>query len=331
MRTRDQLNDDDCQWQACRDRLPLRGSSASMGYQMEEGTQELMTSIICWNNNSEDWYPGLWAVADSRVSSDAGTMTDSLQKLFVLPVNIYQGGATVTREHSHKILSVCYGFAGSTLIGTSVKDILALCLDNLTEMNYYDENGDVSKSIEERMPSIEEIAKLTQKIAQKYLMAMGSNHPNNARCEIVIFGFCKKYNDTKIYVLKNSPEQPAKIRFEEKNISGGEYVILGDRKEDVRKEIERKNIACAEEQYWKGRTPIIALQQIIKNTSLATIGGHAQICMANRFVSRTMYISDVTSEKLLLLGFDMFTDFGSLGGFSISFNPTLAIEQRLIE
>lgn len=290
-----------------------------------------MTSIICWNNKNEDWYPGLWAVADSKVSSDAGTMTDSLQKLFVLPVNIYHGEAKVTREHSHKVLSICYGFAGSTLIGTSVKDILALCLDNLTEINYYSESGDISKPIEERIPSIEEIAKLTQKIAQKYLIAMGAYHPSNARCEIVIFGFCKKHNDSKIYVLKNSPEQPAKISFEEKNISGGEYVILGDRKEDVRKEIERKNTTCAKEKYWKGRTPIIALQQIIKNSSLATIGGHTQICIANRFVSRTMYISDFTGEKLLILGFDMFSDLGNLGGFSISFNPTMAIEERLIE
>ncbi|NMY90436.1 hypothetical protein [Pseudomonas oryzihabitans] len=290
-----------------------------------------MTSIICWNNKHEDWYPGIWAVADSKVSSDAGIMTDSLQKLFVLPVNIYQGEDEVTREHSHKILSVCYGFSGSTLIGTSVKDILALCLDNLTEMNYYDESGDISKSIEGRIPSIEEIAKLTQKIAQKYLIAMGAYHPNNARCEIVVFGFCKKHNESKIYVLKNSPEQPAIVSFEEKNFWGEEYVILGDRKEDVRKEIERKNIACAEEKHWKGRAPIVALQQIIKNSSLETIGGHIQICMANRFVSRTMYISDNVDEKFFILGFDMFSDFGSLGGFSISFNPTMAIEKRLIE
>ena len=302
-----------------------------MGCQIEEGMRKLMTSIICWNNKSEDWYPGLWAVADSRVSSDAGTMTDSLQKLFVLPVNMYQGKSEVTREHSHRILSICYGFAGSTLIGTSVKDILALCLDNLTETNYYDENGGIPKSIGERVPSVEEVAKLTQKIAQKYLMAMGTYHPNKARCEIVIFGFCKKYNDTKIFVLKNSPEQPAEISFEERDVSGGGYVILGDRKEDILKEIERKNIKCANEKYWKNRTPIIALQQIIKDSSLATIGGHAQICMATRLVSRTMYISDVASQNPLLLGFDMFTDFGRLGGFSISFNPTLAIEARLIE
>lgn len=313
------------------DRLPLQGTSALMRCQIEEGMRELMTSIICWNNKSEDWYPGIWAVADSRVSSDAGPMTDSLQKLFVLPVNIYQGEATVTREHPHRILSVCYGFAGSTLIGTSVKDILALCLDNLTEMSYYDENGDISKTLEERMPSIEEIAKLTQKIAQKYLMAMGSYYPNKARCEIVIFGFCKKYNDTKIFVLKNSPEQPAEISFEEMDVSGGGYVILGDKKEDILKEIERKNIACAEELHWKNRTPIIALQQIIKDFSLPTIGGHAQICMATKLVSRTMYISDAASQSFPLLGFDMFTDLGMLGGFSISFNPSLNIESRLIE
>lgn len=290
-----------------------------------------MTSIICWNNESEDWYPGLWAAADSRVSSHAGTMTDSLQKLFVLPVNIYQGEAAVSRSHSHKILSVCYGFAGSTLIGTSVKDTLALCLDNLTEMNYYNKTGEVSLLLDERIPSIEEIAKLTQKIAQKFLIAMGSCHPNQARCEIIVFGFCKKHNDAKIFVLKNSPEQPEIISLEERDVSSGGYVILGDKKEDVLKEIERKNITCAKEKYWKSRTPILALQQIIKNSALATIGGHIQICMATRLVSRTSYILDVASESFLLLGFDMFTDFGNLGGFSISFNPTLAIERRLIE
>jgi hypothetical protein len=224
-------------------------------------------------------------------------MTDSLQKLFVLPVNIYQGENTVTRERPHRVMSVCYGFAGSTLIGTSVKDILALCLDNLTETNYYGENGDISRTFEERMPSIEEIARLAQKIAQKHIIAMGSYHPNNARCEIVIFGFCKKCNDTKIFVLKNSPEQPAKISFEEKNISYGGYVILGDKKEEILKAIERKNIACSEELYWKNRTPIVALQQIIKDSSLSTIGGHAQTCIATKFVSRTMYISDVTKRK----------------------------------
>lgn len=290
-----------------------------------------MTSIICWNNKNEDWYPGLWAVADSRVSSGAGIMTDSLQKLFVLPVNIYQGEAVVTRERSHKILDVCYGFAGSTLIGTSVKDILALCLDNLTEVSYYDESGDLPMSIEERTPSIEEIAKLTQKIAQKFLMALGAFDPNKASCEIVVFGFCKKHNDTKIYVLKNSPKQRAEVGFEEKRISEGEYVILGDRKEDVRKEIERKNVTCTGEQYWKSRAPIIALQQIIKDSALSTIGGHVQICMATKLASRTMYISDFTSEEFILLGFDMFSDFGNLGGFSISFNPALAIEDRFIE
>lgn len=290
-----------------------------------------MTSIIVWNNKSDDWYPGLWAVADSRVSSDAGAMTDSLQKFFVLPVNIYQGEARITRQCPRKILSVCYGFAGSTLIGNGVKDILALCLDNLIETNYYDGKAEITKSIEDRMPSIEDVAKLTQKIAQKYLVSVGTLHPKNARCEIAVFGFCKKHNDTKIYILKNSPERPADIGLEERSIADGEYVILGDRKQDVRKEIERKNITCAEEGYWRGRTPVIALQQLIKNSPLATIGGHAQICMASRFVTRTMYVSDFTNEEIFLLGFNMLTEFGSLGGFSIIFSPALAIEERLIE
>lgn len=292
---------------------------------------ELMTSIICWHNKSEDWYPGLWAVADSRVSGDSGTMTDSLQKLFALPINVYEGDSRFTREHCHRILHVCYGFAGSTLIGTAVKDILASCLDNLSELAYYDENGDVARSIDERMPSIEDIARLGQKIAQKYLIAMGFSYPLSARCEILIFGFCKKSYSHKIFVLKNAPEHPADIGFEEKNISDGEYLILGDKVEVVREEIERKNITCAEDPYWKGRAPIVALQQIIKDSSLASVGGYAHLCIATRFCSRTMYVSNSGNQDFQLLGFDMLSDFGTLGGYAVSMSPTLGTESRLID
>ncbi|MBC3489499.1 hypothetical protein [Pseudomonas taiwanensis] len=254
-----------------------------------------------------------------------------MQKLFVLPVNLYRDDSQLTREYCRRILNVCYGFAGSTLIGTSVKDILALCLDNLAELNFYDGEGEVSRNLGERMPSIEEIARLAQKIAQKYLLAMGQCHPKNARCEIIIFGFCKKLNDTRAFVLKNTPEEPALVGFEEMDVSGGEYLVLGDKKEEVLKEAERKRSACAEERYWKGRAPILALQQIIKNSSLSSIGGYAQICMATSFASRTMYIADVASHKFPLLGFDVFTELGALGGFSISLNPSLVIDERLID
>ncbi|MCC8605873.1 hypothetical protein LN466_13115 [Xanthomonas vesicatoria] len=298
---------------------------------IEEGTRELMTSIICWNNKHDEWFSGLWAVADSRVSSNAGPMTDSLQKLFVLPVNIYPHESALTTQQPSKVLSVCYGFAGSTLIGTSVKYILALCLDNVSELAYYDKYGDVSRSLEERMPSVEEIAKLAQKIARKYLLALGTLHPNRAHCEIVIFGFCKKMSDTKVFVLRNSPERPAEISLEERDISGGGYVILGDRKQDILKEIERKNTTCADITHWKGRAPVIALQQIIKVSSLSTIGGHVQICVASRLISRTIYTSDIASQSLSVLGFDLLTELGQLGGFSISFNPSLRIEMRLID
>ncbi|MDY1046952.1 hypothetical protein SOM55_09080 [Pseudomonas coleopterorum] len=290
-----------------------------------------MTSIICWNNQSEDWYPGLWAVADSRVSGNTGTMTDNLQKLFTLPVNLYEGDARITRERCQRILHVCYGFAGSTLIGTAVKDMLASCLDNLSEVAYYDERGDVDRSAEERMPSIEEIAKLAQKIAQKYLIAVGFSYPDNARCEILIFGLCKKSKGYKIFVLRNAPEHPAEIRIEEKRIASGEYLILGDKVEVVQEEIERKNITCGEDPYWKGRTPILALQQIIKDSSLSSVGGYAHLCIATRFCSRTMYISDSGPQRFQLLGFDMLSDFGMLGGYCVSMSPTLGTESRLID
>lgn len=291
-----------------------------------------MTSIICWSNNhTEEWYPGVWAVADSRISSSAGIMTDSLQKLFVLPVRGYRGESTLTKEYSNAILNVCYGFAGSTLIGTSVKDVLALCLDNLAEIDFYDGEGEVTKTLAERIPSLEEVARLAQKIAQKYLLSIGQSHPHSARCEIVVFGYCKVQSRSKVFILKNTPDDPAVVGFEEKDISDGQYVVLGDRKEEVVREIARKNDVCGQDRYWKGRAPIIALQQIIKDSSMSSIGGYAQMCMATKLTSVTLYVADVESHKFPMLGFDVFTDLGVIGGFSISINPSLVIDRRFID
>ncbi|MGG7597979.1 hypothetical protein ACQ4OD_13165 [Pseudomonas sp. WC1] len=290
-----------------------------------------MTSIICWKNAVDEWYPGVWAVADPRVPSHVGMMTDSLQKLFVLPVNLYQDESVFTREYSKRILNVCYGYVGSTLVGSGVKDILALCLDNLSEVEYCDVDGEVIKSIEERMPSLEEIAGLTKKITQKYLLALGELHPSSVRCEILIFGFCKRTYMEKAFLIKNSPQESAVVSLEELDFSDSEFFVLGDKKCDVLKEIERKRTFCAQFPRWLGRAPIFALQQIIKNSSLSSRGGFAQVCIATKVVSRTVYIADVDNSNFPLPGFDVFVELGAIGGFSISLNPSLTIDKRFID
>lgn len=288
-----------------------------------------MTSVVCWLNN-DVWYPGIWAVADSRVSSDAGSMSDSLPKLFAIPLNIYEGENKITRQSPQRMLNVGFGFAGSSLIGNSVKEVLALCLDNLSETAYYDKEGELVVPLRDRIPTIEEVAILAQKIAKKYLMHLGVCHPQSARCEIVVFGYCKVRNYNRVFLLKNSPESPGDISVEEKDIGNEGYVILGDRKQEVMDMIEAKNKKCSSEPYWEGRGPIMALQQIIRNSSVPTIGGCIQICVVTDFTARTMYLSDESNNSMPLLGFDLFTDLGALGGFSLDFSPCLSMNEKLL-
>lgn len=56
------------------------------------------------------------------------------------------------------------------------------------------------------------------------------------------------------------------------------FLYWAVKKDDVLKEIERKRAFCAQFPRWLGRAPIFALQQIIKNSSLSSIGGYAQVC-----------------------------------------------------
>ncbi|WP_313055511.1 hypothetical protein [Atlantibacter hermannii] len=291
-----------------------------------------MTSIICWLNTDEnEFFPGLWAVSDSLVCSGAEPLTDALPKLFPLPVNSYDISDSILKQNPNNLLNIGYGFAGSTLIGTAVKDILTMCLDNLSEISHIRNGEEVELSIDKRMPSIEDIAFLTGRIAKKYIMSMGYYHPKNAKCEIVIFGYCKKNKAYKIFVIRNNPDHPDNIIVDEKNLEESPYVILGDKKNEVLGMIKTKNELCLSTRYQTGRGPIIALQQIIKNELSTTIGGHLQICIASRLKSLTMYTSVLSEEGYFpFLGFSH-EEIGLLGGFSINKGIGLKIFDDLLD
>ncbi|UAN48161.1 hypothetical protein KGP17_11835 [Serratia sp. JSRIV001] len=289
-----------------------------------------MTSVVCWLNNDE-YFPGIWAVSDSRVSSNGGVMTDSLQKLFAIPLNLYGEDDLILKQNPKKILNVGFGFAGSTLIGSSVKEILTICLDNLSEIAYYDKAGTVDVSIDKRTPSIEEIALLTGRIAKNYLLSMGFCYPKSARCEMVIFGYCPKEKTNRIFLIKNSPARPEVILVEEQAVGEDTYVILGDKKNEVYEMISKKNEICKLTPFDQGRGPIVALQQIIKDEAVTTIGGHVQICITTSSMARIMYVSILSEFKFSpFLGFD-FSDIGTLGGFTINVSPGMSINEKLLD
>ena len=80
-----------------------------------------MTAIACWINREE--HESIWVVSDSRITQQNSTLTDHCPKLFSIPVSVIRKSDTY-RIYPQKILELGFGFAGSTMIGINVKEML---------------------------------------------------------------------------------------------------------------------------------------------------------------------------------------------------------------
>lgn len=279
-----------------------------------------MTSIICWLNN-DDYFRGLWAVADSRVTVSGGVLSNNAPKLFSVPVYCY-GQDDLFHERPIKILNPIFGFAGSTFIGLNVKEVLANYLGNLQELSYY--GGNVP-TFEERTPTIREIAELTKRIGEIYLHSVGKLTPAAARCEFVLFGFCRKSNAFKIFTLSNSPANPATIAIAEHAVSMEDFLILGDKKEEVSAAVVamRAQLVVGSSN-WR-RAPVAVMANILRSEEeTATIGGYLQLWAALRHGNRLLTVSHTKSHLRQYLGIDMYDTLGHVGGFTTAFSIGLS-------
>ncbi|WP_156403734.1 MULTISPECIES: hypothetical protein [unclassified Massilia] len=270
-----------------------------------------MTSIVCWLND-DIFLKGLWAVADSRVTNAYGVLSDNVPKLFSIPLQYYMDG-DVFHERPVKILWPMFGFSGSTLIGLNVKEILSNYLGNLSPISYY---GGPLPTIEERTPTLFEIAELAKRIGEIYLRSVGQLSPGAAKCEFVLFGFCRRSGKFRVIKLFNTPEHPASITMEEHNLSGDDYVILGDRKNEVQARINEKRARFPRDSLNWGRSPILVMADILRSEGVSTIGGHMQIWAALEYKNHLLTISHMDNILPHHVGLSLFEDLGHVGGFT---------------
>lgn len=68
-----------------------------------------MTSIVIWSNqHEEEYFPGLWAISDSRVNNSGCILTDNFQKLTIVRGYSYADD-DFYKQHPRYVFSV--GFA----------------------------------------------------------------------------------------------------------------------------------------------------------------------------------------------------------------------------
>lgn len=258
----------------------------------------LMTAIACWINREET--EGVWAVSDSRITQSTSPqhlspLTDHCPKLFSIPVSVIRS-TDLFRIYPQKILEFGFGFAGSTVIGINVKEMLALSLSQLNEID----NSHPEQQLPlETYPSLYEIALLAKNIAEQYMLDLGQYFPRSVRIEILIYGFCKKTQVHKIIKLSNSSVTPAILDIEDcEDLDSGRAILLGDRREEFHELIEttRQRFTFDTINWW--RSPFIALNNWINQNSVDTIGGHIQLSLANFIGARISFLSNIHANAV---------------------------------
>lgn len=142
-----------------------------------------MTLVVCH-------YPDLGARslqvwADTRVSGQTGTLTDSAPKIFVIP--------TVTKSLRDKLQAAraTYGFAyaGSSLVANCIHAVAVTCL------------GSLSAKGRARPPSVKAVAEFYSGLASRYSREIG------ATVDFFIIGFCAR--DAAFRAFRVVPESSA--------------------------------------------------------------------------------------------------------------------------
>ena len=254
-----------------------------------------MTAIACWLNREEG--ESIWAVSDSRITQHESVMTNHCPKLFSIPVSVIRSSDTY-RLLPEKIMEFGFGFAGGTMIGINVKELLAVSLSQLHEINFYDVQQQ-QRLPYSSYPSLYEIATLTKGIAEKLILDVGQSFPRSVATEMIIYGFCFRTQLNKIIKIYNTPSNPINLVIEDcLNLTSGTPVVLGDRKQQFQDDIEmtRRRFDTGTLNWW--RAPFIALNNWIRQDTVNTIGGHIQFAMANSIGTKNLFMSHAEANSL---------------------------------
>ncbi|WP_423368604.1 hypothetical protein [Burkholderia sp. LMG 32019] len=190
--------------------------------------------------------------------------------------------------------------------------MLATVLGDLQELHYYDAPN---YTFEERRPTLADIAELARKLAEKYIQSIGVHYPTNAKCELIIFGFCIKSEKFRIFKILNSPETPASVNVAECPVSDSKFVVLGDQRVFI-----REHILSLREKFQVGspnwrRAPITTLAAVLREDEIDSIGGYLQLCAASHYDVRHLPITVTGECRWPFVGFDLCRDIGHIGGF----------------
>lgn len=285
-----------------------------------------MTSIVIWSNqHEEEYFPGLWAISDSRVTNSGCILTDNFQKLTIVRGYSYADD-DFYKQHPRYVFSVGFACAGSTLVSAAVREFMVAILSDLREIEFLDAPD---MPFEDKVPPLEEIAGLTARVATRYILDLGQHYPRNARIEIAVYGYCAKKGALRVFRVHNSPLTPDSVVHSEVNLGIDDFFILGDKTAEVERTIRAKRADARSGTLDFARAPILALSEVAGDVTFETIGGSIQLCVAGRFGAKHIPLSEPGSRQQMFAGINLFENGSRIGGFSCHFSIGLSFPWML--
>lgn len=261
-----------------------------------------MTAIANWINREPSGPLSIWTIGDTKIRDYRTDTNLSLEssKVFELQIkskDISQGPEYQQIYFEH---SIGFAFAGSSLLGLNAFATLNTIFSNL---------GGRNKNM---YPSLSAMTKIASKVIDYYSKSICG--PDVA-FEAIIYGYCPINKALERYAIRYHDGE-----FTDVAIEGDDVYLLGDKKEEIRKEIEQElnSHAPGGLSYW--RTPLRVLSRIVVSGKFESIGGGTQLNIATRFGCTPYYATGERSDAdTRFRNIDIYEDIGhAVGDCTIS-------------
>jgi hypothetical protein len=259
-----------------------------------------MTLVVCWKQNDE-----INCVADTRISGEHVTITDSGAKIFIVPIVTYlpeNSSFGLATSHSYG-----FAFAGSTLAALNTHALVSSCTQQLFNKD------------RRTPPSIRSVAELYAKVGTHYLRDLNfAKNQNFITFTGLLFGFCPSSRKFQVYSIDSHVDSiPFGMSVHEHNISGSKRVVFGSGSAAFSD--------CSKARVHRGESdhPMDVFSEVLLSGSVKSVGGYPQYGTARKegMSLRPLLMpseKDVDVATTTILGLDL-CELGKVDDFDIGF------------
>jgi hypothetical protein len=219
-----------------------------------------MTLVAVWQFSENR----IHAIADSRISSNNGVLTEHGPKL--LPLTVLVRKPAPSGFFHAQAFSRDFGFAysGATLPALSSHALASALLGNLTVID------------ETARPSMTDLAMRLAGIAYHYMMEVGQVSGVGAKFSSIFFGMCPVENKPLAYLISPTTQDGRlAVKWEKHALAPSDVLIIGNGVDQLRERIEEKRSKAKHEIVFAD-APKHALQALINDKAIESVGGTVQ-------------------------------------------------------